>query len=77
MQFTAGWDMELAAQLFPGWLAKGLMGGTVFDSDELVHVVDSILRCGASASIPTVTIVPRQSSAATSITDLGNPALPL
>lgn len=76
-QFTSGWDMELAAELFPGWMAKGLMGGTVFDSDELVHVADSVLRCGASAAIPTVTIVPRQSAAATSISDLENPGLPL
>lgn len=75
-QFMTGWDMELLGELYPTWLNRNLLAGTVFDVGELVHVVDSILRCGASASIPTATIVPRQSPAATSIADLhGTPSL--
>lgn len=75
-QFMTGWDMELLGELYPTWLNRNLLAGTVFDVGELVHVVDSILGCGASASIPTATIVPRQSPAATSIADLhGAPSL--
>jgi NAD(P)-dependent dehydrogenase (short-subunit alcohol dehydrogenase family) len=69
-QFINGWDMELLGEVYPIWMSRGLLAGTVFDVAELVHVVDSILRCGASASIPSATIVPRQSPAATSIADL-------
>lgn len=69
-QFATGWDLELAGEMFPIWMSRALLAGTVFDVDELVHVADSILRCGASAAIPSVTVVPRQSPAATSIADL-------
>lgn len=69
-QFTTGWDMELAAQLYPTWISRGLLAGRVFDSDELVHLVDAVLRCGASAAIPSLTVIPRQSPQATSIEDL-------
>ena len=67
--FMDGFDMELLGELFPTWMSKGLLAGTVFDAGELVHLVDSVLRLGASAAIPTVTIIPRQSPAATSISE--------
>jgi NAD(P)-dependent dehydrogenase (short-subunit alcohol dehydrogenase family) len=70
-QFMTGWDTDLLGELFPTWMHRGLLAGTVYRPDELVHVVDSVLRCGASAAIPTVTVIPRQSPAATSISDLG------
>lgn len=69
-QFATAWDLDLAAELFPVWLNRGLLAGTVFDSDELVHVIDSVLRCGASAAIPTLTVIPRLSPQATSIDEL-------
>jgi len=69
-QFTAGWDLELAAELFPVWLSRSLLAGRVFDSDELVHLMDAVLRCGASAAIPSLTVIPRQSPQATSIEEL-------
>ena len=69
-QFMTGWDMDLLTELFPTWMSRGLLAGTVFESDELVHVVDAVLRCGASAAIPSVSVIPRQSPAATSIADL-------
>jgi NAD(P)-dependent dehydrogenase (short-subunit alcohol dehydrogenase family) len=58
-EFIAGWDPDLAAAMFPVWLARNYMGGSLLDVDELVRVVDSVLRCGASATIPTVAVVPR------------------
>jgi NAD(P)-dependent dehydrogenase (short-subunit alcohol dehydrogenase family) len=64
-QFMTGWDMDLLGEVFPGWLGRGLLAGTVFDADELVHVIDAVLRCGASAAIPSVTVIPRQSPQAT------------
>lgn len=70
-QFMSGWDMELLGELYPTWLSRGLLAGTVFEVEELVHVIDAILRCGASAAIPSVTIVPRQSPQATSLDELG------
>ena len=68
-QFINGWDMELLGEVYPTWLSRGLLAGRVFDVAELVHVVDSILRCGASATIPTATIIPRHSPSAMSIVD--------
>lgn len=69
-QFTAGWDMELAAEMYPVWMSRNLLAGTVFDSKELVHLVDAVLRCGSSATIPSITVVPRQSAQAISVADL-------
>ena len=59
-EFSAGWDMELAAELFPVWQASNLLAGSLMEVDELVRVVDTVLRCGASASIPTVAVTPRR-----------------
>jgi hypothetical protein len=62
-------DMSLLSQMHPTWLERNLLAGTVFDPDELVHVIDAILRCGASAAIPSVTITPRQSAKAVAVID--------
>ena len=58
-EFASGWDPKLAAELIPTWLARKYMTGSLMDVGELVHVVDSVLRCGASACIPSVTVTPR------------------
>lgn len=71
-QFMTGWDMELLGEMYPTWMSRGLLAGRVFRSDELVHVTDAVLRCGASAAIPSVTIIPRDNPEATSILDLAN-----
>jgi len=59
-EFSAGWDMGLAAELFPVWQASNLLAGSLMEVDELVRVIDTVLRCGASASIPTVAVTPRR-----------------
>ncbi len=69
-QFMSGFDMDLLTEIFPTWINRNLLAGTVFEPEELVHVVDAILRCGASAAIPSVTIVPRPSADAKSLSDL-------
>jgi NAD(P)-dependent dehydrogenase (short-subunit alcohol dehydrogenase family) len=57
--FASGWDSALAAQLVPQWLQRGLMTGVLLDVNELVGVVDAVLRAGATASLPSVVVAPR------------------
>ena len=59
-EFSAGWDMGLAAELFPVWQASNLLAGSLMEVEELVRVIDTVLRCGASTSIPTVAVTPRR-----------------
>jgi NAD(P)-dependent dehydrogenase (short-subunit alcohol dehydrogenase family) len=63
-QFSAAWDMDLATELFPIWMARGYLSGSLIDVDELVGVVDRVLRGGASLSIPSITVTPRRPSPA-------------
>ena len=58
--FNADWDMDLMTEMAPIWLAREYIAGALLDVDELVRVIDTLLRCGASASIPTVAVVPRR-----------------
>jgi NAD(P)-dependent dehydrogenase (short-subunit alcohol dehydrogenase family) len=57
--FASGWDSALAAELVPKWLQRGLMTGVLLDVNELVGVVDAVLRAGATASLPSVVVAPR------------------
>lgn len=59
-QFTATWDPELAGELFQTWMARGLLTDKLMDVEHFIDAVDGILRCGASASIPTVALTPRR-----------------
>ena len=61
-EFTAGWDGELAAEMMSVWVARNYLTGTLLEVDELVRVVETVLRCGASASIPSVAVIPRPKS---------------
>jgi NAD(P)-dependent dehydrogenase (short-subunit alcohol dehydrogenase family) len=57
--FNVDWDPELAAELAPGWVTRGLISGCLIEIDELISVVDTVLRSGASLAIPSVTVAPR------------------
>ena len=57
--FASGWNSALAAELVPKWLQRGLMTGVLLDVNELVGVVDAVLRAGATASLPSVVVAPR------------------
>lgn len=59
-QFTADWDGALAAEVGPIWFQRHYLTGALMEVEELVRVVDTVLRCGASANIPSVTIAPRK-----------------
>src|SRR4051812_33936677 len=58
-EFANSWDQELAGEVMPTWFARNLMNGGLMDVDELVHVVDSVIRLGATAAITSVTVTPR------------------
>jgi NAD(P)-dependent dehydrogenase (short-subunit alcohol dehydrogenase family) len=58
-EFPAQWDQELAAEVFPTWIERRYLTGSLLEVEELIKVVDTVLRCGASASIPSVTVAPR------------------
>ena len=58
-EFATGWDMNLAAELMPIWIERKYIAGSLMEVDELVRVIDTVLRTGASAGIPSVTVAPR------------------
>jgi NAD(P)-dependent dehydrogenase (short-subunit alcohol dehydrogenase family) len=58
-EFNKDWNEELAAELAPIWVERGLLAGSFIAADELVSVVDAVLRGGASLSMPSVTVAPR------------------
>ena len=57
--FAEGWDPELAAELAPQWMARQYMSGALIEAEELVAVVDSLVRGGATLSMQSVTVAPR------------------
>jgi NAD(P)-dependent dehydrogenase (short-subunit alcohol dehydrogenase family) len=57
-EFNAGWDPAVAAEVMPKWVASGYLAG-MLEAEELVRVVDTVLRSGAGASIPSVVVTPR------------------
>lgn len=59
-EFNARWDMELAAEVAQTWITRNYLAGALLDVEELVRVVDTVVRCGSSATIPSVTIEPRR-----------------
>jgi len=59
-QFVAGFDPDLLGEIFPTWEARGLLAGTFVDVEHLIDVVENVLHVGASASIPSIAVVPRQ-----------------
>jgi len=67
--FTAGWDPGLAAELIPMWLQRGLLSGALIDVDDLVQVVDAILRAGSTISLPSVIVAPRAPNALSQASD--------
>jgi NAD(P)-dependent dehydrogenase (short-subunit alcohol dehydrogenase family) len=58
-QFPMEWDAELAAELMPDWIARKYLAGAFIDIEHLVEVVDTLVRAGASMSLPAVTVTPR------------------
>ena len=61
VEFTAGWDNELFAEIAQVWFTKGLVDQWLVDVNDVIRVIATVLATGASASIPVVTITPRPS----------------
>jgi NAD(P)-dependent dehydrogenase (short-subunit alcohol dehydrogenase family) len=57
--FNEGWDPALRAEIAPTWVARDLISGSLIAVDELITVVDAVLRGGASLSMPSVIVAPR------------------
>jgi NAD(P)-dependent dehydrogenase (short-subunit alcohol dehydrogenase family) len=57
--FASDWDLELAAELVPAWMARGYMSGVLMPVERLVAMTEMVLRGGAEDSIPTVVVAPR------------------
>ena len=58
-EFINNWDPALMMEFHPVWEARSLLAGSLVEVEELISVVDMVLRCGASASIPSVAVIPR------------------
>jgi NAD(P)-dependent dehydrogenase (short-subunit alcohol dehydrogenase family) len=59
-EFNQGWDQQVAAELVPDWITRGLISGSLIAIEELIAVVDAVLRGGTSLSVPSVTVAPRR-----------------
>jgi hypothetical protein len=57
--FANAWDPDLAMEVGQQWVSRGYLSGSLIDVNEVVGVVDAVLRCGATASLPSVTVAPR------------------
>jgi NAD(P)-dependent dehydrogenase (short-subunit alcohol dehydrogenase family) len=57
--FTEGWDPDLAAEMATIWMERKLLSGCLMDIEDLIGVVDAILRAGPTVSLPSVTVAPR------------------
>jgi NAD(P)-dependent dehydrogenase (short-subunit alcohol dehydrogenase family) len=51
---NVGWDLELAKQAYPLWVSRGCMPGKFMPVEDLIEVVDTILRTDAATSMPVV-----------------------
>lgn len=58
--FNEGWDMDLATELGTEWFARGYLSGSLLTVEDLVSVLDGVLRAGSSLSVPSVTVTPRR-----------------
>ncbi len=63
-QFANAWDPNLAAEVAPIWMARNYMAGSLLEVEELVRIVDTVVKAGAGTSIPSVTVTSRPPVAA-------------
>lgn len=58
-EFPMSWDLELLGELHPEWTARQYLSGSLLEVADLVRVVDTVLRLGRSACVPSVAVIPR------------------
>jgi NAD(P)-dependent dehydrogenase (short-subunit alcohol dehydrogenase family) len=61
--FANDWDADRAMQFATEWVARKYLSDSLIDVEELVTVVDTLVRHGGSLSLPSVTVAPRLTSA--------------
>ncbi len=59
-QFASSWDQGLLAELFPVWTDRALLSGSLMEVEPLVDMIEAVLRCGASAGVPSIQVTPRR-----------------
>jgi hypothetical protein len=57
--FANGWDLDVLMEYHGEWSARKYLSDSLIDADELVTVVDAIVRHGQSLSVQSVTVAPR------------------
>jgi NAD(P)-dependent dehydrogenase (short-subunit alcohol dehydrogenase family) len=62
-EFANGWEAERVPEFYNQWAARKYLSDSLIEVDELVTVVDSLIRHGGSLSVPSVTVTPRTTSA--------------
>jgi NAD(P)-dependent dehydrogenase (short-subunit alcohol dehydrogenase family) len=60
--FANDWDPDRAVQFGTEWMARKYLSDSLIEVDELVTVVDTLVRHGGSLSLPSVTVAPRATS---------------
>ncbi len=58
-QFHSGWDPDMTAKVFPTWLERGYLSGAAMDVDELVTVVETLIRTSATSHVPSLSLLAR------------------
>ena len=59
-QFNVDWDHDLMVECGTEWFTKGYLSGTLMDVGELLTAIDTVLHLGASASVPSISVIPRR-----------------
>ena len=60
--FANDWDPDRAVQFGTEWMARKYLSDSLIEVEELVTVVDTLVRHGGSLSLPSVTVAPRLTS---------------
>lgn len=58
-EFTSEWDMELASEFGVTWFEKGYITGSLMDVQDLINAVEPVIALGKSATVPSITVMPR------------------
>ncbi|HEY1828979.1 MAG TPA: SDR family oxidoreductase [Acidimicrobiales bacterium] len=58
-EFANAWDQARAGAYYQQWLDRKYLSDTLIEVDELVTIVDSVIRHGSSLSLHSVTVAPR------------------
>ncbi len=60
--FANEWDPDRAVHFGTEWMARKYLSDSLIEVEELVTVVDTLVRHGGSLSLPSITVAPRLTS---------------